>query len=81
MENNEVKINEAVQSGEIKISQPRWASPILWTGIIAQIIAALIFSGVITLEQSKLIEMIVAIMFEIWSVVSMANNPTNAARW
>lgn len=70
-----------LENNALYVKQSRWASPIFWTGIAAQIIAALIFSGVINVEQSKLIEMIIAILFEFWTAVAMANNPTEAARW
>lgn len=70
-----------IEDNQTSVPQSRWKSPIFWTGIAAQIIAALIFAGVINVEQSKLIEMIVAIAFEIWTGVAMANNPKDAAKW
>lgn len=72
-----IENNQVIQSQE----QARWKSPIFWTGIASQIIAALIFAGVLNVEQSKLIEMCLAIAFEIWTTIAMANNPKDAARW
>lgn len=57
------------------MKQSRWASPIFWSGVAAQliVIAGVIFSP----EINEKIKVVVGAILEIYTVFCMANNPTN----
>lgn len=59
------------------MEQSRWKSPVFWSGIAAQIIALLLFAGVIDVTQSQIAEKIVAIALMVYGAFPMANNPKN----
>ena len=59
------------------MEQSRWRSPVFWSGIAAQIIALLLFAGVIDVTQSQIAEKIVAIALIVYGAFPMANNPTD----
>lgn len=59
------------------MNQSRWKSPVFWSGIAAQLIALLLFAGVIDVTQSQIIEKVVAIALMVYSGYPMANNPTS----
>ncbi len=59
------------------MEQSRWKSPVFWSGVAAQVIALLLFAGVIDATESQIIEKSVAIALMIYGAFPMANNPTS----
>lgn len=59
------------------MKQNRWKSWALWSAIVAQIIAILLLTGLITGEQVTLIEKIVAAVLQLLVLFGVVNNPTN----
>ena len=59
-------------------TQNRLKSPVFWSGVFAQIVALLLFMGVISVTDAQVIEKIVAIALMVYGAVfPMSNNPTN----
>jgi uncharacterized membrane protein len=63
------------------MTQNRFKSPVLWVGILCQIVVILQLTGVITIEQSgtlqKIIETAVNLILQGVSIFAITNNPTN----
>jgi len=63
------------------MEQSRWKSPVFWSGVAAQVIALLLFAGVIDATESQIIEKAVAIALMIYGAFPMANNPTSKTKF
>ena len=61
--------------------QSRWKSPVFWSGVAAQILSILVFSGVIDVTKSDAINNVIAAICQLWVLVSQANNPTDSEGW
>lgn len=59
------------------MEQNRWKSPVLWAAILAQVIAILMLSGLVTGEQVTLIEKISAAVLQLLVLFGIINSPTN----
>ena len=59
-------------------TRSRWKSPVFWSGVLADVIALLLFMGVIGVTDAQIAEKIVAIVLVVYGAVfPMSNNPTN----
>jgi uncharacterized membrane protein len=58
-------------------TQNRLKSPVFWSGVFAQIVALLLFMGVISVTDAQVIEKIVAIGLMVYGAFPMANDPTS----
>ena len=59
------------------MKQNRLKSPVFWGGIVAQILAVLVLTGVIDAGQSNVITGIVTAVLEAMTVFGFLNNPTD----
>lgn len=57
--------------------QNRLKSPVFWTALSAQILALLVFGGVIDLHGSAVINNAVCAVLEVLVAFGILNNPTN----
>lgn len=59
----------------------RLKSPVIWTSLIAQIVAILLLVGVINVTESQVVEQVVALLMQILVAVGVFNNPTDRVNW
>lgn len=59
----------------------RLKSPVVWTSLIAQILAILLLVGVIDVTESQVVEQVVALSMQILVAVGVFNNPTDRTNW
>lgn len=57
--------------------QSRWKSPVLYSGIVAQVVSLLILLGVIDTTLGDKINQLAALILQALSLFTMVNNPTN----
>ena len=57
--------------------QKRIKSPVFWSALIAQILALLVFTNVIDLNVSAIINNVVCSVLEGFVAFGLLNNPTN----
>ena len=59
----------------------RLKSPVVWTSLVAQILAILLLVGVIDVTESQIVEQVVALSMQILVAVGVFNNPTDRVNW
>lgn len=59
------------------MTQNRFQSLPMWTGLISQILSVLILQGVVDLQQSEAIEGIAVAILNALTLFGILNNPTN----
>lgn len=59
----------------------RLKSPVVWTSLIAQILAILLLTEVISVTESQVVEQVVALVMQILVAVGVFNNPTDRTNW
>jgi uncharacterized membrane protein len=57
--------------------QNRAKSPVFWSALMAQVLALLVFTGVIDLNVSDTIQNIICGLLELLVAFGILNNPTN----
>ena len=65
------------------VTQSRWKSPVLWTASVAQVLALLELTGALKAMgiDAGIAGKVVAGLFELWSLVGIVQNPTDAKNW
>ena len=58
-------------------TQNRWKSPVLWSGLAAQVISILVLTGVIDTGLDTAINGFVASLLQLLAAFGVMNNPTN----
>lgn len=61
------------------MEQNRWKSPVLWAGIVAQVVSMLILLGVIDAGVGDTVNQIAAGVLQLLALFGVINNPTNSA--
>lgn len=59
------------------MNQNRFASPVLWSALVAQLLSMLIILGVIDTGLGEVIEGVVAALLELLVAFGVLNNPTD----
>lgn len=59
----------------------RWQSPVLWTSLIAQIVALLLLFKVIDLQMGETINIAAGMIAQMLVTVGIFNNPTDKENW
>lgn len=75
MEENNVISTEITTPAAV--TQNRFKSPIFWAGVLCQVLAILVMTGLIGEELSTAIKTVIVSVFEVISAYSGANNPTS----
>lgn len=57
--------------------QSRWQSKVLWAAIIAQVVAILVMTGVIDLQQGEFVNQVASAILQLLVLFGVVNNPTN----
>lgn len=60
------------------MEQNRWKSPILWAGVVAQVVSLLILLDVIDVGMGDVINQAAASVLQLLAIFGIINNPTNA---
>ena len=61
------------------MEQNRWKSPVLWAGIVAQVVSMLILLDVIDSGVGDTVNQIAAGVLQLLALFGVINNPTNSA--
>ena len=59
------------------MEQNRWKSPVLWAGIVAQVVSMLILLDVIDVGMGETINQVAASLLQLLALFGVVNNPTN----
>lgn len=59
------------------MEQNRWKSPVLWAGIVAQVVSLLILLDVIDVGMGETINQVAASLLQLLALFGIVNNPTN----
>ncbi len=60
-----------------KKTQSRWKSPVLWTSIVSQVIALLLFTGKITIADSQFYTVAFGMVLQLLITLGIINSPSN----
>ena len=58
------------------MNQSRLKSPILWSAIIAQVLAILVAVGIIDVGESDIVNTVVGAILQVLILLGVLNNPT-----
>ena len=59
------------------MTQNRWRSPVLWSGVVAQVVSLLILLDVIDTGMGDTINQVAAGILQLLALFGIINNPTN----
>jgi uncharacterized membrane protein len=59
------------------MTQNRWRSPVLWSGVVAQVVSLLILLDVIDTGMGDTINQVAAGVLQLLTLFGIINNPTN----
>lgn len=59
------------------MTQNRWKSPVLWSGVVAQVVSLLILLDVIDTGMGDTINQVAAGVLQLLTLFGIVNNPTN----
>ena len=59
------------------MTQNRWRSPVLWSGVVAQVVSLLILLDVIDTGMGDSINQVAAGVLQLLTLFGIVNNPTN----
>lgn len=59
------------------MTQNRWRSPVLWSGVVAQVVSLLILLDVIDTGMGDTINQAAAGILQLLALFGIINNPTN----
>jgi len=59
------------------VTQNRWRSPVLWSGVVAQVVSLLILLDVIDTGMGDTINQVAAGVLQLLTLFGIVNNPTN----
>lgn len=59
------------------VTQNRFKSVVLWSGLASALISFLVGAGILDLGFSKDIEQVIALLFTLLTAIGVLNNPTN----
>lgn len=62
------------------MTQNRWRSPVLWTAIIAQLVSISLATGLIDAGFGDQINQVAAMVFQLFVLLGIFNNPTDAEK-